>query len=196
MNDSEAGQSTTGRRASAGRAADIACDIIHKFSAWESLGPLDGIVQAAVSEAALLAKADAGEIAVVLSSDEEVRALNARFRGVDAPTNVLSFPQGKGGISPAGAARGSAGGPVIPRNWGDVILAYETVLREAQEQGKPAVHHLCHLVIHGALHLFGYSHDTAQAAERMEALEAEALARLGIPNPYADEPSPHEAILD
>lgn len=178
MNDSEPGQSTTDRVASADHAAAVLCEVVHNFPTWQELGPLDDPIVSAVRAAAAVAGAQPGEIAVVLSGDEEVRRLNAQFRGVDAPTNVLSFPQDE--LPPEVAETGL-------RGWGDVVLAYETIMREAEEQQKPPLHHLCHLVVHGVLHLFGYTHDTVPTAEQMEALEIEALAKLGIPNPYADE---------
>src|SRR3546814_4540440 len=75
------------------------------------------------------------------------------------------------------------------RPLGDVILALETVEREAAGQGKPAADHLCHLVVHGVLHLYGYDHETEAEAEEMEDVERTVLAGLGTPDPYADEPS-------
>lgn len=112
------------------------------------------------------------ELAVVLADDAMVRDLNRRFRGKDAPTNVLSFPAADPAI---------ADGPL-----GDVILARETCRREAAEQGKPLDHHLAHLVVHGVLHLVGYDHEADDEAERMEAAERAILRGLGVPDPYAD----------
>jgi probable rRNA maturation factor len=113
------------------------------------------------------------EACVVLADDELLRSLNRSYRGKDAPTNVLSFP-----FQP------SPGGPEAP-HLGDVVLAAETVRREASEQGVAPVHHLQHLVVHGLLHLMGFDHDTADRAEVMERLEAQILATLGIADPYA-----------
>jgi probable rRNA maturation factor len=122
--------------------------------------------------AARLAAPEHGDIAILLTSDEAVRELNASFRGKDAPTNVLSFPA-----------------PANPEgHLGDIAVAHGVVAREAHEQGKPIAHHLQHLVIHGVLHLIGYDHERDEDAERMEALERKLLARLGIPDPYADRP--------
>ena len=103
-----------------------------------------------------------------------MRDLNARFRGQDAPTNVLSFPA-----------------PANPESHlGDLALAFGVCAREAAEQGKPLANHVRHLVIHGALHLIGYDHDTDADAERMEAEERELLAGLGVPDPYGDSERP------
>jgi probable rRNA maturation factor len=96
-----------------------------------------------------------------------VRALNARDRKKDKPTNVLSYPAGEGGFL------------------GDIVLARQTVWREARLQKKTPADHLSHLVVHGTLHLLGYDHETGEAdAERMEALERRVLAKLGIADPY------------
>ena len=110
------------------------------------------------------------EISLVLADDAFQRRLNREWRGRDAPTNVLSFP-----------AASSAHGHL-----GDVVLAYETVAREAEAEGKPLRHHVAHLVVHGVLHLVGHDHETDRQADAMEALETEILARLGVPNPYEE----------
>jgi len=115
----------------------------------------------------------AAEIAIVLTSDEEQRQLNAQWRGKDKPTNVLSFPQ----IEPFGPVRGLLG---------DIVLARETVLREALEEEKSFEHHLTHLIIHGFLHILGHDHETEDEAVVMESLETQILGRLGIADPYAD----------
>lgn len=105
---------------------------------------------------------------VALDDDKGVRALNARDRKKDKPTNVLSYPSGERDFL------------------GDMVLARQTVWREAHEQRKPAADHFTHLVVHGTLHLLGYDHETGEAdAERMEALERRILAKLGIADPYA-----------
>lgn len=113
------------------------------------------------------------ELTVRFSSDEEVRALNAQFRGKDKPTNVLSFPAGE---VPEGE----------PQPLGDIILARETVVREAAEQGKSVSDHTCHLILHGMLHLLGYDHGTDADAEEMEAVERDVLAALDVADPYAE----------
>lgn len=123
------------------------------------------------------------ELAIELADDRRIADLNARFRGKRGPTNVLSFPAFEAADLETALRRSSATAQPLPL--GDVILAFETVEREAAAQGKPLVHHLVHLVIHGALHCLGYDHRDAPEAEIMEALERHCLARLGIPDPYA-----------
>lgn len=115
------------------------------------------------------------EVAVRLADDRALRALNRRWRGKDAPTNVLSFPAGP---RPPGLPEG------CPWPLGDLALALETVLREAAAEAKPVADHLAHLVVHGTLHLLGHDHEQAAEAEAMEALERRILARLGVPDPY------------
>jgi probable rRNA maturation factor len=122
-----------------------------------------------------------GEIAIALSSDTAVRDLNARFRGQDKPTNVLSFP-----------AAGFAGAEDVPS--GDIIIAYETLVREAASEEKYLNHHLAHLTVHGLLHLAGYDHDSDADAEEMEALERRILATLDIPDPYRSEIEKHQSL--
>ena len=118
------------------------------------------------------------ELAVMLTDDAGIRTLNRNWRGIDKPTNVLSFPA----LQPTGS-----GGPdEAPRMLGDIAIAYETMRREADDEQKPFDHHLSHLAIHGFLHLMGYDHETDDDAEAMESLEQEILAQLGIPDPYAD----------
>ena len=107
-------------------------------------------------------------LTVLLTTDLAVQALNARFRGQDKPTNVLSFPAA----------------PNPESHLGDIALAYETCAREAAEQKKPMAHHLQHLVAHGVLHLLGYDHMSDPEAEEMEAIERTVLAKLGVPDPY------------
>ncbi len=98
--------------------------------------------------------------------------LNRQWRGIDKPTNVLSFPAAKPGVQ----------GP--PPLLGDVIVAYETLAREAVEHAKPFLHHLAHLVVHGYLHLLGYDHRTDSEAGAMEGLERDILSRMRIADPY------------
>lgn len=108
----------------------------------------------------------AAEVSLVLSDDDEVRRLNRRWRGKDAPTNVLSFPTGE------------------TRMLGDVVLAFETVVREAEEGDRPLVHHFRHLIVHGVLHLLGHDHEADSDAVRMENRERRILREFGVPDPY------------
>ena len=124
------------------------------------------------------------ELCIVLADDTEQQRLNSLFRGQDTPTNVLAFPAWEPGMRPP---------PGAPLLLGDIVLAFETVAREAAEQSKPFTDHLRHLIVHGVLHLLGYDHQTAGAASIMEALERVILAKLGVPDPYRDQ-APHPAI--
>lgn len=117
------------------------------------------------------------ELSVVLADDALVHRLNREYRGKDKPTNVLSFA-----LTEADEPEPGEGAPVL---LGDVILAFETVEREAVEQNKTPADHMTHLVVHGVLHLLGYDHETDDEAEEMEALETRLLATLGIADPYA-----------
>ena len=122
------------------------------------------------------------ELSVVLADDALVHRLNREYRGKDKPTNVLSFA-----LTEAEEPELGEDAPVM---LGDVILAWETVAREAAEQGKTPSDHMTHLVVHGVLHLLGYDHETDDEAEEMEQLETDVLATLGIADPYAATRSP------
>jgi probable rRNA maturation factor len=115
------------------------------------------------------------EVSIVLGDDALVRRLNAAYRGHDKATNVLSFPAG-----------GETGPDIAPRLLGDIVLAYETVAREAREQGKSVPDHAAHLCVHGLLHLLGHDHQGDADAVAMEALETAILAELGIADPFLD----------
>lgn len=120
------------------------------------------------------------EICIVLADDTEQRRLNSLFRGQDTSTNVLAFPAWEPETpSPPGALL----------SLGDIVLAFETVAREAAEQNKAFADHLRHLIVHGLLHLLGHDHQTPDAAWVMESLETVILAELGVPDPYHDHAS-------
>lgn len=145
------------------------------------LGELEAAVQAtatAIGNRQGLLSGTA-EVALALSRDAEVADLNGRYRGKPHPTNVLAFPAPPGRPDPDAAP----GGPVY---LGDIAVALETVIAEADSAGIPRLHHLQHLVVHALLHLLGYDHATSADAETMEVLETSILATLGIPDPYAD----------
>lgn len=158
-------------------------DIIIEAEAWRAALPeVERVVERAAGAALEAAPptARATETAILLADDATLRDLNARYRGQDKATNVLSFPARDDDAPPPG-------GEAPPLRWGDVALAYETVAREAGEQGKTLAAHLSHLVVHGLLHLFGHDHEDEDEALGMEALEREILARIGIEDPYGAE---------
>jgi len=114
------------------------------------------------------------EVSVVLADDDFVHVLNRNYRGKDKPTNVLSFENKE--KPPKGQ----------PWMAGDIIVAYETVKKEAKELKIPFLAHLAHLLVHGTLHLQGYDHLNDKEAEKMESKEIKIMAKLGYPNPYKD----------
>jgi probable rRNA maturation factor len=126
------------------------------------------------------------EMSLVLADDALVRTLNRDYRDKDKPTNVLSFALLDGSDDTDDVLARDEGMPILI---GDVILAFETVQREAREQGKSVEDHLTHLVIHGVLHLLGYDHLSDPDADRMERLETSILARMGIADPYSANPA-------
>ena len=147
---------------------------------WRDEPEADAVILRAIAAAADAVDDDVAEaeIAVMLTDDSGIRTLNSNWRGIDKPTNVLSFPA----LQPEDERKpGDA-----PRMLGDIAIAYETLRREADEEDKPFDHHLSHLAVHGFLHLIGYDHETDADAEEMEALEQDVLAQLGIPDPYAE----------
>ncbi len=156
-------------------AAPPEIDITVASDRWSAMPEAEATVRDAIGAVA----ADAPqacmncEVSVVLTDDAAIRALNRDWRGRDAATNVLSFP------APESPAIG------LPAALGDVVLAYETIAREAERDGKPFRHHLAHLVVHGMLHLLGHDHEADDDAERMEEAERRILRRLGVDDPYA-----------
>ena len=144
-------------------------DLEVEDAAWTAALPEAGALVLAAAEATLASEGAVGEgVSLLLTDDAAVRELNRRFRRLDKPTNVLSFPA-----------------PQNPERFlGDVALAFGVCAREAEEQGKPLAHHLQHLVAHGVLHLLGYDHETDAQADEMEGLERAVLAGLGVPDPY------------
>ena len=141
---------------------------------WAGQPAAEATVRAAIAAAAQHVPAE-GEVSLLLGDDAAVRVLNRNWRGIDAPTNVLSFPHQSDKVPFA--------------LLGDIAIAYETVAGEAAAEGKPFLHHLAHLSVHGFLHLMGYDHATDSQADEMEGLERDILAHLEIADPYrAPEP--------
>ena len=154
----------------------IDLEISTEASGWEtSIPDLEELVGRAVDAAVAAAPNPPGEatLSVLLTDDAAIRELNAAWRQQDKPTNVLSFP------APAIPGPG-------PRHLGDIALAFETMVREAETEGKTLQDHLSHLVIHGVLHLLGFDHELEAEAEIMESLEVAALRSLGIADPYRE----------
>ena len=151
-------------------------DVVIASARWQQAPRAATVVRRAIAAAAPAQARDA-ELSVILTSDRAIRTLNRRWRGHDKPTNVLSFPAPEPALGklPRGA----------PRHLGDIVIAYETVAREARAAGKPLDHHVAHLALHGFLHLLGYDHESHRQAEAMERRERRILARLGVPDPYA-----------
>jgi len=154
----------------------IDIDIMIEAGPWPDESILEDLVQKAVEAAwsNLGLERTPSELSVVFTDDASIKLLNAQWRDKDKATNVLSFP-----AFPVKA--GSQPGPML----GDIVIAYETVAREAADEGKPVNNHLTHLVVHGFLHLLGYDHETDVEAEEMERLEREILHALAISDPYA-----------
>lgn len=146
--------------------------ILIEFDHWRTLNGAEDAVQRAYNACINREPAMTGrDVTVLLSSDDAIAALNKAYRGHDKPTNVLSFP--------------SAGTfPDSTEPLGDIIIAYETVMREASTEAKTPLAHLSHLTIHGLLHLTGYDHDSDAEAEHMEGMEQTILADIGISDPY------------
>lgn len=156
----------------------LTVDIVTDEADWSGFGDVEAVVMAAAATVGKLPELAEGVACAVvaLSSDAEVAALNGTYRGKPKPTNVLSFP-----------ALPHKGPPTDPsRTLGDIIIARETVLAEAADQGIPPAAHLQHLVIHGLLHLLGYDHESDVDATVMEALEVRLLASLDVQDPYRD----------
>ena len=149
--------------------SSLSVDVQIEHQAWRKAWPRASAEVKALLRAAAnwpeLDGAAQGEVAVVFADDAKLQGLNARFRGKDRPTNVLSF-----------------GDPKNPL--GGIALAFETVDGEAKAQDKRFVNHSKHLILHGFLHLLGYDHKTKRGARLMEGLEIAILSDMGIPNPY------------
>jgi probable rRNA maturation factor len=145
-------------------------DILAESALWKQQTDLKSTLRRAITEAAAALSTPRAELVIVLTDDSAIRLLNRDWRGIDAATNVLSFP--------------TAGAPGDPPLIGDIVLAYETIDGEARIERKPFAHHVAHLAVHGFLHLLGYDHEREKDAEAMERTERTILRRLAIPDPY------------
>jgi probable rRNA maturation factor len=151
-------------------------DVRASDARWEdALGNLEALCQQVLNAASAETKAS-GEVSVLFANDEEMRSLNARWRNIDKPTDVLSFPADSPGI------------PNQPKPLGDIALGFETAFHDAKTMQRPFEAHVSHLLIHGFLHLIGYDHIDPKDAAVMEPLEAKILAGLGWPDPYTAGP--------
>lgn len=168
---------------------NVHVDLVVNHDAWEETGlELDDFAEDVIAQALAMAEFPEEledreiEVCVVLTSDSEVHALNRDYRGMDKPTNVLSFANLE-----SESAADELAMEDMPFSLGDVIIAWETMQREALEQHKKFEHHLRHMLVHGTLHLLGYDHITEEEAAEMEGLEIEILKKMGIENPYAED---------
>jgi probable rRNA maturation factor len=168
------------RTAVAGLKIDVLVDSEH----WKNAAAAKAVIRRALKQAATALSTKTAELAIVLTDDAAMRRLNRNWRGVDAPTNVLSF---------AAKNPGDQLDEQLGSHLGDIVLAYETVKREAHREGKPFDHHLAHLVVHGFLHLLGYDHGNDAQARRMETTERSILRDLAALDRRACRPAASKA---
>jgi len=154
------------------RAGAPTIDIQRQWPLWDAQPLAEQTVRDAIAAAAGALSATDGEVSIVLTDDSAIRKLNRNWRGIDKPTNVLSFP------APKTKASGRA------TMLGDIVIAYETLARECDDEDRDFLHHLAHLTVHGFLHLVGYDHETERQAEEMEGLESKIMTRMKMPDPY------------
>jgi probable rRNA maturation factor len=154
------------------RASPPQIDIQMQSPLWEAQPLAAQTVREAIAAAASALSTAGGEVSIVLADDSAIRVLNRDWRGIDKPTNVLSFP--------AADRKTSEDARLL----GDIIIAFETLERECDNENRIFLHHLAHLAVHGFLHLIGYDHQTDSQAEEMEGLESKIMTRLNLPDPY------------
>jgi probable rRNA maturation factor len=162
------------------RSVAPAIDIRAVSPLWDAQ-PLAGqTVRDAIAAAVAALATAAGEVSVVLTDDKAIRALNRDWRGIDQPTNVLSFPAAKAKTKPKPKIKASGADTML----GDIVIAYETLARECDDEDRVFLHHLAHLTVHGFLHLIGYDHQTDRQADEMEGLESKIMRAMKMPDPY------------
>ena len=154
------------------RASALSIDIQRQSPLWDAQPLAEQTMRDAIAAAAAALSATDGEVSIVLTDDSAVRKLNRDWRGIDKPTNVLSFP----------ASQTKPGGSAVML--GDIVMAYETLARECGEEDRVFLHHLAHLTVHGFLHLVGYDHQSDAQAEEMEGLESKIMTRMKLPDPH------------
>jgi probable rRNA maturation factor len=154
------------------RASSLQIDFQTQSPLWDTQPLAAQTIREAIAAAATVLSTAGGEVSVVLTDDSAIRGLNRDWRGTDRPTNVLSFP-----------ASGHKTREYT-RLLGDIVIAYETLERECNDENRIFLHHLAHLTVHGFLHLIGYDHQTDTQAEEMEGLESKIMTRLNMPDPY------------
>jgi probable rRNA maturation factor len=164
----------------------IVVEVLVQSPRWKARPRAAALLRRAIRTAARAVSTGGAELAIVLTDDSAIRALNRLWRRRDAPTNVLSFPAAKTAVPRPRGTGARRRAP--PRLLGDIVIAYETVAQEAAAARKPFDHHLVHLAVHGFLHLLGHDHENEREAETMERLEIAIMARLGVPDPYASDP--------
>lgn len=147
----------------------VSADIVIESGLWAAEPGAQATVDAAIS-AASVHSTRGGEVSILLADDSAVREINRQWRGLDKPTNVLSFP--------------AADTPATKGHLGDIVIAYETLQRECEIEEKAFLHHLAHLTVHGFLHLIGYDHETDAQADEMEALESRIMTAMNLPDPW------------
>jgi probable rRNA maturation factor len=145
-------------------------DIQVQSPLWNAQPLAEQTIREVISAAAGALSTEGGEVSILLTDDSEIARLNRDWRGIDKPTNVLSFP----------ASRVGQGDKLL----GDIVIAYETLERESTDESRDFLHHLAHLAVHGFLHLIGFDHETDAQAEEMEGLESRIMMRLNMPDPY------------
>ncbi|MES2906280.1 MAG: rRNA maturation RNase YbeY [Pseudomonadota bacterium] len=149
-------------------------DVVSSSSLWGDAALWQNLFEKAATETFKKTELDnqALQVSLLLADDAEIALYNEQWRGKAMPTNVLSFPS-----APQARAAGFLG---------DIVMSYETLQREAQEQQKSLQNHALHLFVHGLLHLLGHDHDISAEAEAMEAQERKILLELGVPDPYEE----------